>query len=179
VDTILGPEMKSTGEVMGVGETFAEAFVKSQIAAGERLPNRGKVFISGARRRQGALVEIARVLRPAGLHAGGHPRHGGGARGGGLEVTRQQGAEGRPHIVDMIKNGEMTLIINTVEEKRSHPGFVFDPPRGAAEPRHATTPRSPAPAPPPTAWLRRAHCRSTRCRIAARVYGLQTAEGHP
>ena len=119
VDTILGPEMKSTGEVMGVGETFAEAFVKSQLAAGVRLPKGGKAFLTvrdGDKAR--ARRHRARARR-AGLLARGHARHGGGARGRGPQgAAGQQGAEGRPHIVDMIKNGEVSLIVNTVEEDR-------------------------------------------------------------
>jgi carbamoyl-phosphate synthase large subunit len=67
VDTILGPEMKSTGEVMGVGATFGEAFVKSQLAAGVRLPKGGRVH-QRARRRQARAVEVARTLRRARLH---------------------------------------------------------------------------------------------------------------
>jgi carbamoyl-phosphate synthase large subunit len=120
VDTILGPEMKSTGEVMGVGHTFAEAFVKSQLAAGVRLPGAGKVFISVRQSDKPRVVEIARNLAELGftLYA---------TRGtatvltqAGLAVTPvNKMAEGRPHIVDMIKNGEMDLIINTVEDKRS------------------------------------------------------------
>jgi carbamoyl-phosphate synthase large subunit len=120
VDTILGPEMKSTGEVMGVGQTFAEAFVKSQLAAGVKLPLSGKVFISVRQTDKPRVVEIARNLAQLGftLYA---------TRGtaavlslAGLAVTPvNKMAEGRPHIVDMIKNGEMALIINTVEDKRS------------------------------------------------------------
>lgn len=120
VDTILGPEMKSTGEVMGVGHTFAEAFVKSQLAAGVKLPGAGKVFISVRQSDKPRVVEIARNLAELGftLYA---------TRGtatvliqAGLAVTPvNKMAEGRPHIVDMIKNGEMDLIINTVEDKRS------------------------------------------------------------
>ena len=67
VDTILGPEMKSTGEVMGVGETFAEAFVKSQLAAGVKLPSSGKVFISVRNADKPKVVEIARTLRELGF----------------------------------------------------------------------------------------------------------------
>jgi carbamoyl-phosphate synthase large subunit len=120
VDTILGPEMKSTGEVMGVGDTFGEAFVKSQLAAGVRLPKSGNVFISVRDGDKLAAVEVAHDLMALGFS---------------LMVTRGTGAvltahgikarivnkvaEGRPHIVDMIKNGEIALIVNTVEEKRS------------------------------------------------------------
>ncbi len=120
VDTILGPEMKSTGEVMGVGHTFAEAFVKSQLAAGVKLPTAGKIFISVRKSDRLPAVEIARKLAELGftLYA---------TRGTAAELTKaglevipvNKVTEGRPHIVDMIKNGEINLIINTVEDKRS------------------------------------------------------------
>ncbi len=120
VDTILGPEMKSTGEVMGVGHTFAEAFVKSQLAAGVKLPTAGKIFISVRQSDKPRAVEIARKLAELGftLYA---------TRGTAAELTSaglavipiNKVTEGRPHIVDMIKNGEINLIINTVEDKRS------------------------------------------------------------
>ena len=125
VDTILGPEMKSTGEVMGVGTTFAEAFVKSQMGAGVKLPvtgpNAGKAFISVKNADKPKVEEIARTLQELGF---------------GLVATKGTAAhlqacgiacepvnkvlEGRPHIVDLVKNREITLIVNTVEEdKRS------------------------------------------------------------
>ncbi len=120
VDTILGPEMKSTGEVMGVGHTFAEAFVKSQLAAGVKLPTAGKIFISVRKSDRLPAVETARKLAELGftLYA---------TRGTAAELTKaglevipvNKVTEGRPHIVDMIKNGEINLIINTVEDKRS------------------------------------------------------------
>jgi len=120
VDTILGPEMKSTGEVMGVGETFAEAFVKSQLAAGVKLPSAGKVFISVRAADKPKVVDIARALfelgfsviatRGTAAYLGQH----------GLRVQPvNKVAEGRPHIVDMIKNGEIAMIINTTDERRS------------------------------------------------------------
>ena len=128
VDTILGPEMKSTGEVMGVGTTFGEAFVKSQLAAGIRLPSPngvdgkgpGKVFISVKNADKPKAVEVARALvamgfpllatrgTAAAIVAAGIPCEG---------VNKV--AEGRPHIVDMVKNGDVALVINTVEEKRN------------------------------------------------------------
>jgi carbamoyl-phosphate synthase large subunit len=120
VDTILGPEMKSTGEVMGVGETFGEAFVKSQLAAGVRLPRSGNAFISVRDGDKLAAVEVARDLLGLGFTLI--------ATRGTAAVLTAHGvkamlinkvAEGRPHILDMIKNGEVSLIINTVEEKRS------------------------------------------------------------
>jgi len=120
VDTILGPEMKSTGEVMGVGETFAEAFVKSQLAAGVKLPQSGKVFISVRNADKPRAVEIARALidlgfslcatRGTAAHLSEH----------GIDVAPvNKVAEGRPHIVDMIKNGEIAMIVNTTDERRA------------------------------------------------------------
>lgn len=120
VDTILGPEMKSTGEVMGVGHTFAEAFVKSQLAAGVKLPDGGKVFISVRQSDKPRVVEIARNLAELGFTLYATRGTATVLIGAGLAVTPvNKMAEGRPHIVDMIKNGEMDLIINTVEDKRS------------------------------------------------------------
>jgi len=120
VDTILGPEMKSTGEVMGVGQTFAEAFVKSQLAAGVKLPRSGKVFISVRHADKPRVVEIARNLAQLGFALYATRGTAAVLNAAGLSVTPvNKMAEGRPHIVDMIKNGEMDLIINTVEDKRS------------------------------------------------------------
>ncbi|HSD37794.1 MAG TPA: carbamoyl-phosphate synthase large subunit [Rhodocyclaceae bacterium] len=119
VDTILGPEMKSTGEVMGVGRTFGEAFVKSQLAAGTRLPASGKVFISVKPTDREKAVEVARDLVALGfalVATKGTATH---LQAAGIEVTPvNKVMEGRPHIVDMIKNNEIVLVINTVEEKR-------------------------------------------------------------
>jgi carbamoyl-phosphate synthase large subunit len=120
VDTILGPEMKSTGEVMGVGKTFAEAFVKSQLAAGIRFPSAGKVFISVRQSDKPRVVEIARNLAQLGFSLYATRGTAAVLLAANLAVTPvNKVAEGRPHIVDMIKNGEMDLIINTVEDKRS------------------------------------------------------------
>jgi carbamoyl-phosphate synthase large subunit len=119
VDTILGPEMKSTGEVMGVGRTFAEAFVKSQLAGGTRLPKTGKVFISVKEQDRAKAVEVARDLDDLGFSLLATRGTGGVIEAAGLKVAIiNKVAEGRPHIVDMIKNNEVVLIINTVEEKR-------------------------------------------------------------
>lgn len=120
VDTILGPEMKSTGEVMGVGNTFAEAFVKSQLATGVRLPMTGKIFISVRRSDKPEAVDIAQKFAKLGFTI--YATHGTAEAmaEAGLVVNKiNKVAEGRPHIVDMIKNGEICLIINTVENKRS------------------------------------------------------------
>ena len=120
VDTILGPEMKSTGEVMGIGETFAEAFVKSQLAAGVKLPASGKIFISVREADQPGAAEVAKALRALGFSILATRGTGAVIRAAGVEVTVvNKVAEGRPHIVDMIKNGDVKLIINTVDSKRS------------------------------------------------------------
>jgi carbamoyl-phosphate synthase large subunit len=119
-DTILGPEMKSTGEVMGVGETFGEAFVKSQMAAGERLPVSGKVFLSVRDEDKPRLVDIARAFVRLGFSLVATRGTANALAAAGIPVTPvNKVAEGRPHIVDMIKNGEIALIVNTVEEKRA------------------------------------------------------------
>jgi carbamoyl-phosphate synthase large subunit len=125
VDTILGPEMKSTGEVMGVGITFAEAFVKSQMGAGVKLPvtgpNAGNAFLSVRNADKPKLLEIARTLQTLGF--GLVATKGTAAflgKEGIVVASVNKVLEGRPHIVDMVKNREISLIINTVEEdKRS------------------------------------------------------------
>ncbi|MBU3723965.1 MAG: carbamoyl-phosphate synthase large subunit [Burkholderiaceae bacterium] len=120
VDTILGPEMKSTGEVMGVGDTFAEAFVKSQLGAGVRLPTSGRAFISVKNSDKPAIVEIARMLSDLGFKLLATRGTAAAIAAAGIEVaTVNKVTEGRPHVVDMIKNGDVQFVINTVEEKRS------------------------------------------------------------
>ncbi|MEQ1525625.1 MAG: carbamoyl-phosphate synthase large subunit [Gallionella sp.] len=120
VDTILGPEMKSTGEVMGVGDTFAEAFVKSQLAASVKLPKEGKVFISVREVDKTGAVEVARSLTQLGFTILATRGTAAVMQAAGVAVTMvNKVAEGRPHIVDMIKNGEVKLIINTVDSKPS------------------------------------------------------------
>ena len=120
VDTILGPEMKSTGEVMGVGETFAEAFVKSQLAASVKLPKGGKVFISVREEDKAGTVEVARTLKQLGFTILATRGTGSVIMAAGVDVTVvNKVAEGRPHIVDMIKNGDVSLIVNTVDSRPS------------------------------------------------------------
>ncbi|GAB3243308.1 carbamoyl phosphate synthase large subunit [Chitinimonas naiadis] len=120
VDSILGPEMKSTGEVMGVGDTFAEAYVKSQLGAGERLPTSGKVFVSVRDGDKSQLAEVGRMLADAGLEVVATRGTAAVLHEAGIPVTEvNKVKEGRPHIVDMIKNGEIALIINTVDERRA------------------------------------------------------------
>ena len=120
VDVILGPEMKSTGEVMGVGDTFAEAFVKSQLAASVKLPTCGKVFISVRDEDKIGAVEVARDLVALGFTLLATRGTAAAIREAGVAVTLvNKVGEGRPHIVDTIKNGDVSLIINTVDSKPS------------------------------------------------------------
>ncbi len=120
VDSILGPEMKSTGEVMGVGYSFGEAFVKSQLAAGVKLPRGGRAFISVRNSDKLAAVEVARELAEMGFTLLATRGTAAVLAAHGLAVTAvNKVAEGRPHIVDMMKNGEVSLIVNTVEDKRN------------------------------------------------------------
>lgn len=120
VDTVLGPEMKSTGEVMGVGRSFGEAYAKSQLAAGNAVPTGGRMFISVRDADQRAVIDVARYFHDKGfellatrgtaivLHDAGIP----------VDVVNKV-SEGRPHIVDMIVNDEVDIIINTTSDKQS------------------------------------------------------------
>lgn len=128
VDTILGPEMKSTGEVMGVGKTFGEAFVKSQMGAGTKLPrpvkadgsSAGKVFLSVKNSDKPRAVEVARGLAALGFDLVATKGTAVAIAAAGVAVTTvNKVTEGRPHIVDMIKNDEIAMVINTVEERRN------------------------------------------------------------
>jgi len=120
VDTILGPEMKSTGEVMGVGKTFGEAFVKSQLGAGTKLPTAGKVFLTVKNSDKPRAVEIARQLVAMGFELVATRGTAAAISAAGVAVqTVNKVTEGRPHIVDMIKNGDIALVVNTVEERRN------------------------------------------------------------
>jgi carbamoyl-phosphate synthase large subunit len=128
VDTILGPEMKSTGEVMGVGKTFGEAFVKSQLGAGTKLPrprdadgrSTGKVFISVKNNDKPRAIEVARQLAALGFELIATKGTASALVEAGVvcDVVNKV-TEGRPHIVDSIKNNEVVLVINTVEERRN------------------------------------------------------------
>ena len=120
VDTILGPEMKSTGEVMGVGKTFAEAFIKSQLGASVILPKSGKAFLSVRKEDHHNVIDIAKSLSKLGFKIV--------ATKGTAEIIKNNNidvqsvnkvAEGRPHIVDMIKNNEIDFIVNITEDKRA------------------------------------------------------------
>jgi carbamoyl-phosphate synthase large subunit len=116
VDPILGPEMKSTGEVMGIGRSFAEAFAKAMLGSGARIPLSGTAFLSVREADRPSIVELARELDAKGFNLV--------ATGGTAKVIRDGGVacqhvnkvkEGRPHIVDMIKNREIVFIVNTTE----------------------------------------------------------------
>ncbi len=120
VDTILGPEMKSTGEVMGVGKTFGEAFVKSQLGAGVKLPTAGNVFLSVKNSDKPRAVQVARDLVELGFSLVATKGTAAAISAAGITVTTvNKVVEGRPHVVDMMKNNEIALVINTVEEKRN------------------------------------------------------------
>ena len=128
VDTILGPEMKSTGEVMGVGKTFGEAFVKSQIGAGTKLPrpsavageSSGKVFISVKGTDKPRAIEVARALSEMGFAVLATKGTAASINAAGVTCASvNKVTEGRPHIVDMIKNNEIVMVIHTVEERRN------------------------------------------------------------
>ena len=118
VDILLGPEMRSTGEVMGIGPSFEEAFMKGQIAGGQRLPFKGKVFISVNDQDKPYVAEIGRIFHEQGfellatsgtaklLNEAGVPT-----------ATVQKVYEGRPNVVDLIKNGDISLVINTASGK--------------------------------------------------------------
>ncbi len=125
VDPILGPEMKSTGEVMGVGRSFGEAFVKSQIGAGTRLPEVGdagiaKVFLSVKNSDKARMVEVARDLVGMGFQLTATRGTAAALTEAGLSVeVVNKVTEGRPNVVDMMKNGDIVLVVNTVEERRN------------------------------------------------------------
>ncbi len=120
VDTILGPEMKSTGEVMGVGKTFGEAFVKSQLGAGTKLPRSGKVFLTVKNGDKPRAVEVARQLVALGFELLATKGTATAIAESGVPVAQvNKVTEGRPNIVDMIKNNEVAMVINTVEERRN------------------------------------------------------------
>lgn len=116
VDPILGPEMKSTGEVMGIGQSFAEAYAKGMLAAGAKIPQPGTAFLSVRETDKKGIVELARELHRRGFKlvaTGGTAKV---IRAGGVECHHvNKVKEGRPHVVDMIKNDEIVLIVNTTE----------------------------------------------------------------
>ncbi len=120
VDPILGPEMKSTGEVMGVGRSFGEAYAKAQLASGVILPTGGKALISVRDQDKAAAIDLARVLVQRGFelvatHGTAAAIQAAGVPCVGVNKVR----EGRPHVVDLIKNDELSLIVNTTEGKQA------------------------------------------------------------
>ena len=121
VDTILGPEMKSTGEVMGVGDNFGEAFVKSQLASSSGLPKPGgRAFVSVRSGDRDAIVEVAQALRDLGFNLVATRGTAQAIESAGIPVAVvNKVKEGRPHIVDMIKNGDIDFIVNVVEDKKA------------------------------------------------------------
>jgi carbamoyl-phosphate synthase large subunit len=120
VDPLLGPEMKSTGEVMGVGKTFGMAFAKAQLGAGVDLPTKGRVFISVRERDRKQAVELGGELAAKGFDIVATRGVGVALQDAGVDCKIVNKVyEGRPHIVDMIKNGDIALIINTTEGKKA------------------------------------------------------------
>ena len=120
MDTILGPEMKSTGEVMGINRSFGLAFAKSQLAAGQKLPLAGTVFMSIKDQDKEAFLDIASLIHQLGFEIV--------ATGGTSSFLSDHGIaatcvnkvrEGRPHIVDMMLNGQIALVINTTSHKKT------------------------------------------------------------
>ncbi|MGD2056204.1 MAG: carbamoyl-phosphate synthase large subunit [Gammaproteobacteria bacterium] len=120
VDPLLGPEMKSTGEVMGVGRTFGEAFAKAQLGAGNAVPLSGTAFISVRDADKEGAVELARDLAQRGYRLVATRGTAAAITAGGIAcAVVNKVMEGRPHIVDMIKNGKIDLIVNTTEGKQA------------------------------------------------------------
>jgi len=119
-DPILGPEMKSTGEVMGIGRTFGEAYAKAQLASGVVLPTHGVALLSVRDRDKRSAVELAQILAARGFDiVATHGTANELAKAGVSCRRANKVREGRPHIVDMIKNGEISLIVNTTEGKQA------------------------------------------------------------
>jgi len=120
VDTVLGPEMKSTGEVMGVGKTFGEAFAKAVEGSGSSLPTRGKALLSVKDFDKPRAVMVARDLADLGFQLYATSGTASAIQNVGIDCNRiNKVDEGRPHLVDMIKNDEVTLIVNTTEGKQA------------------------------------------------------------
>jgi carbamoyl-phosphate synthase large subunit len=120
IDPILGPEMKSTGEVMGVGETFAEAYGKAELGASDEIPAQGNAFISVRERDKHQLPELAAKLKSLGFNLIATQGTASIIEASGIEVELvKKVKEGRPHIVDMIKSDKINLIINTTEGRQA------------------------------------------------------------
>jgi carbamoyl-phosphate synthase large subunit len=120
IDPILGPEMRSTGEVMGVGRTFGEALFKSQLGAGIKLPKSGTVVLTVKDSDKAVAVEVAHILHELGFPMVATKGTAAAITAAGLPVrVVNKVKDGRPHIVDMIKNGEISLVFTTVDETRT------------------------------------------------------------
>ncbi len=120
VDTILGPEMKSTGEVMGIDTSFEMAYAKSQLAAGQKLPLSGTVFVSVKDSDKKDVLRSVAILSQTGFNIVATRGTAAYLRENGIPVKDvNKVSEGRPHIVDMIKNGEISLVINTTNNKKA------------------------------------------------------------
>jgi carbamoyl-phosphate synthase large subunit len=120
VDPLLGPEMKSTGEVMGVGRSFPEAYLKSQLGAGVVLPESGRAFVSVRDADKRGIVQVARDLVEIGFEVVATRSTQKVLEEAGVPAVRvNKVTEDRPHIVDMIKNDEITFIVNTTEDKQA------------------------------------------------------------
>ena len=120
VDPILGPEMKSTGEVMGIGKTFGEAYRKAQLATGVLIPNSGTALISVRTADQAGVIDIAQYLSDNGFRLVATEGTARALQQAGLQaIVVNKVREGRPHVVDSIKNGEYDLIVNTTESRHS------------------------------------------------------------
>ena len=120
VDPILGPEMKSTGEVMGIGKSFAEAYAKAQIGAGENISSEGCIFLSVRNSDQEFVAELAKEFHDLGFRIVATKGTADFISASNLPVTIvKKVAEGRPHVVEMMKNGEIQLVVNTTEGRQS------------------------------------------------------------
>jgi carbamoyl-phosphate synthase large subunit len=120
VDPILGPEMRSTGEVMGAGASFAEAMLKSQLGAGSRLPERGTAVITVKNADKARAVKVAGDLVDLGFQVVATKGTAAAIAAAGIAVkTVNKVMDGRPHIVDMVKAGEIQLVFSTVDETRT------------------------------------------------------------
>ncbi len=120
VDTILGPEMKSTGEVMGIGETFGEAFEKAQNAASYTIPRKGKILLSLRKEDQAEGAQIAKYFSSVGFDILATEGTAKAIRNAKISVKQvNKVIEGRPHVVDMIKNNEIHIVVNTTSGKQS------------------------------------------------------------
>jgi carbamoyl-phosphate synthase large subunit len=120
VDPILGPEMRSTGEVMGAGRTFGEAMLKSQLGAGSRLPKRGTVCITVRNGDKPRAVAVAAQLHALGFQLVATRGTAAAITESGVPVRAvNKVKDGRPHIVDLLKNGEIQLVFTTVDETRT------------------------------------------------------------